>query len=87
MTDDVRDMVNGLKGEIESKAGATYASFTPVKYATQVVAGTNYFVKVDVGNGSFVHVRIFKSLPNANQPPSVHSVQTGKTAGDHLDHF
>jgi cystatin-A/B len=49
-----------------------------------VVAGINYFLKIDVGDGKQVHARVYKDL---SQNLSVHSVQTGKTASDPLQYF
>jgi len=77
-------IANQVKSQIESKAGATYSTFHPTQYATQVVAGTNYFFKIDVGDGHYVHARVFKSL---HQDVSVHSVQTGHSAEDALAYF
>jgi len=49
-----------------------------------VVAGQNFFVKIDVGDGEFVHARIYRDLKNNL---SVHSVQTGKSAHDEIAYF
>ena len=35
-----------LKGQVSGKLGSTPSSLHPVSYKTQVVAGTNFFVKV-----------------------------------------
>lgn len=35
-----------MKAELEKKTGKSYAIFKPVSVKTQVVAGTNYFIKV-----------------------------------------
>jgi len=78
------EVATQIKHDIEAKAGATYSHFAVTEYATQVVAGTNYFLKIDVGGGHFIHARVFKDL---SQHYSVHSVQTNKTASDHLDYF
>uniref|UniRef100_A0A6B2LVB1 Cystatin domain-containing protein n=1 Tax=Arcella intermedia TaxID=1963864 RepID=A0A6B2LVB1_9EUKA len=82
--DTVRQLVSTVKGLVEAKTAVTYETFTPVKYASQVVAGTNFFVKIDVG-GSYIHARIFRPLGNA--APSVHSVQTGKTLEEPINYF
>jgi len=50
----------------------------------QVVAGTNFFFKIDVGDGHYVHARVFRNL---SQELSVHSVQTDKTENDALAYF
>ena len=76
-------MVTDLKAEVEKSAGATFTTFTPHSVKTQVVAGTNYFAKVDVG-GEFVHARIYKG-PGA--APSVAGVQKGKTAACEIEFF
>ena len=39
-------MCNQLRGAMETEAGWQFREFVPVEYATQVVAGINYFVKV-----------------------------------------
>merc|ERR1719408_198916 len=46
---------------------------------TQVVAGTNYFVKCKVNGDTFFQVRIFEPLPHTGEPPQVHGVAVGKS--------
>ena len=50
----------------------------------QVVAGTNYFFKIDVGDGHYVHARVYKDL---QQNISVAAVQTSRTEQDTLGYF
>eukprot|EP01132_Coremiostelium_polycephalum_P010075 gene10075-12350_t len=58
--------------------------FEPVSYATQVVAGTNFFIKVKVGSGEYVHLRVFRDFSNNH---SLHSLQSGKTETDPIEYF
>ncbi|KJE90102.1 hypothetical protein CAOG_01453 [Capsaspora owczarzaki ATCC 30864] len=83
---ETQSILDQVKSQAEEKAGKSFSQFVAKQVATQVVAGTNFFVKADIGNGEQVHVRIFRSLPPA-QALSVHSIQTGKTASDPLVHF
>lgn len=42
----ISEIVQKIKPALESKSGKTFESLEPLSYKTQVVAGTNYFVKV-----------------------------------------
>jgi cystatin-A/B len=68
----------------EEKAGAKFGSYELHSYATQVVAGTNFFLKINVGDGAFVHARVYRDLAQAL---SVSAVQTGKAEDDALEYF
>ncbi|KYQ94357.1 cystatin A2 [Tieghemostelium lacteum] len=83
ITDEVANIVSSVKAAIEAKTGESYSSFNPIEFATQTVAGVNYFVKVRTQNGC-IHVRIYKDL---SQTVSVHSVQTGKQITDPIEYF
>ncbi|XP_038614228.1 cystatin-B-like [Tachyglossus aculeatus] len=76
-----------VKAQIEAKENKTYPVFQAVEFKSQVVAGTNYFIKVHVGDEAFVHLRVFESLPHENKPPSLTSYQVDKAKGDQLTYF
>ncbi|KFZ61634.1 Cystatin-B, partial [Antrostomus carolinensis] len=76
-----------VKPQFEGRENRTCGMFKAVIYKTQVVAGTNYFIKVQVSDLEYVHLRVFQSLPYENQGPSLVSYQTGKTRDDPLTYF
>ena len=39
-------LLHKVKAAVEEKVGKKLETYSPVSYKTQVVAGTNYFVKV-----------------------------------------
>jgi len=84
VTDEVRDAANECKSDIEAKAGRTFTTFNPVEYSSQVVAGTNYYIKIDVGNNEYILARIWRQLSGQL---SVHSVKTGLTADDPITYI
>ncbi|KNC49162.1 cystatin-A2 [Thecamonas trahens ATCC 50062] len=73
-----------MKEDIEAKTGKTYETFEVTHMATQNVAGTNYFLKIDVGEGSAVHARIYRGFDGVLQ---LVAVQSGKTTDDQLVYF
>ncbi|XP_068787204.1 cystatin-B [Struthio camelus] len=86
-TAETQQLADEVKPQLEEKEGKIFDVFTAVEFKTQVVAGTNYFIKVHVGNDEFVHLRVFRSLPHENKPLSLHSYQSSKTKHDELTYF
>ncbi|NXF70746.1 CYTB protein, partial [Sclerurus mexicanus] len=86
-TEETQQIVQEVKSQLEEKEGKTFDVFTAVEFKTQVVAGTNYFIKVHVGNDEFMHLRVFRSLPHESKPLSLHSYQGSKTKHDELAYF
>ncbi|NXO59707.1 CYTA protein, partial [Aramus guarauna] len=86
-TPEVQHIVNEVKSQFESKENRTYGIFEAIAYKTQVVAGINYFVKVQVSDVNYVHLKVFQRLPHENQGPSLVGFQTGKTRDDPLTYF
>ncbi|NXH57932.1 CYTB protein, partial [Rhabdornis inornatus] len=76
-----------VKSQFESRANMNCVVFTAIVYKSQVVAGTMYFIKVQVSEAEYVHLKVFQSLPYENQGPSLESFQTGKTRDDPLTYF
>ena len=68
--EDESAMFTGLKAECEAKASATYSTFEVVGCTSQVVAGTNFWVKLRTDQG-FVHMKVFRPLPHTGQPANV----------------
>lgn len=86
-TDEVKAMVSELLGSVNEKTGKNYTDLTALQYTSQVVAGTNFFVKVKANDGSFLHLRIFRPLPHTKENPELHSVLENKSEDDVLGYF
>uniref|UniRef100_A0A9L0I6H0 Cystatin domain-containing protein n=1 Tax=Equus asinus TaxID=9793 RepID=A0A9L0I6H0_EQUAS len=76
-----------VRSQLEEKENKKFPIFKAVEFRSQVVAGTNHFIKVQVGDDDFVHIRVFKSLPHENKPPALSSYQTNKARHDELSYF
>jgi len=84
VNDEVRNIANQVKGALETKLGKTFSQYDPESFTTQVVAGINYFIKINVGNGEYVHARVYKDLQGH---VSLNNAQGGKSSADDLEHF
>ncbi|NWR12195.1 CYTB protein, partial [Paradoxornis webbianus] len=76
-----------VKPEFERRANMNCRECKAIEYRTQVVAGTMYFIKVQVSGADYAHLKVFQSLPHENQGPSLADFQTGKTRDDPLTYF
>ena len=82
--DEVKALALEMKPKVEEALGATFGTFEAVKYVTQVVAGTNYKIKVKVGDEQYVHIKVFVPLPCKNAPNELVSQEAGKSLADKL---
>ena len=77
-------MIQSLQDQVVAHLGSAITHFTPIASKKQVVAGMNYWVKIQTGDAAYIHVKIFKPLPHTGQPAQVQEVHAGKTLEDQL---
>jgi cystatin-A/B len=83
-TPEVQAICDRIRGDFENKVDTVFPEFQAVLYQTQVVAGLNYFVKVQVGTDEYVHLRIYQDF---SQRLFLSGFQMPKTAADPLEPF
>ncbi|KAM9203294.1 cystatin-A-like [Mergus octosetaceus] len=88
-TPEIQHIADQVKAEFERRQNRTFDIFQAIVYRTQVVAGINYFIKVQISDSytGYVHLRVFQALPHEKQGPSLVSYETGKTRDDPLNYF
>ena len=84
-TEDIIILANDMKEEVENTLGEIFKVFEPILYTTQVVAGTNYNIKVHVGEEKFIHIKIYVPLPVYNAPNELLECESNKTLFDSLN--
>ena len=82
--DNVKAIALEMKPKVEEALGTTYTQFEAVSFTTQVVAGTNYKIKVKVGDENYVHIKVFVPLPCNSTEKKLMSQEAGKTLNDAL---
>ncbi|XP_063812897.1 cystatin-B-like [Pseudophryne corroboree] len=83
----LQTLCDQVRPEVEAREGRTFSTFTAVECKTQVVSGTNYFIKVQVSDDEFIHVRVHKALPHEQGKLTLSACQGGKTKQDEILHF
>ncbi|CAG7731786.1 unnamed protein product [Allacma fusca] len=86
--DKVREVVGKVEVEIRSKLveqiGAVSQSIEPLAYRTQIVAGTNYFVKLLIDQFEIFHARLYRNLQG---DVTLLSVTERKTRDEEIEYF
>ena len=70
----IREILQSIKSEVESTKEKNYDIFECVGYTSQVVAGTNYHIKVRVGEEDHLHIRVFAPLPHTGKACEVKDI-------------
>ncbi|XP_004642251.1 cystatin-A [Octodon degus] len=87
-TPEIQEIADKVKPQLEEKTNESYQEFIAEEYKSQVVAGINYYIKIRVGDQSYIHIKVFKPLPGQNEDGlELSDYQTGKTKDDELTGF
>ncbi|XP_004606734.1 cystatin-A [Sorex araneus] len=86
-TPEIQEIAEKVKSQLEEKTNETYEEFEAVEYKTQVVAGVNYYIKIRVSEDVYIHIKVFKSLPQENQTLKLIGYQTDKSKDDEITGF
>jgi len=81
-----QEIANLVKPQVQAKLGANQplSEYVVEKYRTQVVAGANYFLKIRIAPGKYIHAEVFKPLPYANAGPQLTGLEVDKTQQDKI---
>lgn len=83
MDEEVEDVLELIREEVETREGKTFETFQGVKYVRQIVAGTKFIIKVQTEDG-YLHLHVFRPLPHVSDKPQLEGYESGKTLDDLL---
>jgi cystatin-A/B len=84
VTDEIRAICDDIRPQVENNLSKSFNTWEPVNFKTQVVAGTNYKVKVKVSDNEFIHVKVFKPLPHTGEALSLTEVTEGHNESEEI---
>ncbi|XP_046855598.1 cystatin-B-like [Xenia sp. Carnegie-2017] len=83
----IQNLINQVRLDAESEAGHKFDNYLAMSYKSQIVGGTNYFVKVQIGLEKYVHLKVFVPFPFAKLPPTLLRIQLNKKKDDPIEYF
>ncbi|XP_041437330.1 cystatin-A-like [Xenopus laevis] len=81
---EVQNICDHVKAQFIQESGVNVSVFKAIEYREQVVAGTNYFIKVHITGHDYVHLRVYRSVENSFE---LTSYQLNKKRKDELIYF
>lgn len=85
--EDTQQVIESVKQAVEEKLGRALATYKAIEVAKQMVAGMNYYVKVDIGDDNYIHVRVYKKLPCYGSTTELSGMQANKSKSDAVGFF
>ena len=62
---EIQEICNDIRNAVEEEMGRDgFSKFTAVSYMSQVVSGTNYKIKLDVGEEYYLEIFVYKHWSN-----------------------
>jgi len=85
--ENVQNIVKAMKLKIEDKIGKEVVEFQCVSYKTQIVAGTNYFIRITFGNKEYLDIKVFRDLPHTKNSDELIDIKLNKKEDDEIVYF
>lgn len=84
--DETQALIDQVKEAVQVQENFPLAPYRAISFKSQIVAGTNYIVKVNVNTDGYIHLKIFQPLPGNGQP-KLENIQNGHTVDDEIEIF
>ncbi len=82
--DDMRGLVTEIKSNVENHLAKTFDTFEGHSYKSQLVNGTNYTIKIFVGDDKYIHVKFHKALECYDGTVTIKEVIENQTLDSNL---
>ncbi len=85
--DTVKKLLNSIIDQLKEQTKIESDSLSVHSYKTQVVAGVIYYIKVNIDDNKFIHLKVMQHLPHTNTSPQLLSHLLNKSVDDKIIFF
>ncbi|GAB1601913.1 cystatin-B-like [Argonauta hians] len=82
--EEIEKLCNEIKCLVVEKLNREIVIYEPLYYKQQIVAGMNYFIKIQIGDDEYIVIRLYKPLFD---PMQLISVKTDVGLDDEIEYF
>ena len=83
----VKEILKQIHSQINNNTNINYDKLNIHSYKTQVVAGLIYYIKVNIDDNKYAHLKVIEYLPHVNKSPELLSHQLDKKIDDEIEYF
>ena len=69
--EEIKILANEMKEKVENVLGETFLLFKPILFTNKVISGTNYNIKIQVGEHNYIHIKVHVPLDIFNSPNEI----------------
>jgi cystatin-A/B len=80
----VQNLIEEVRTQVETRLNKNFSLYQAVTYTSQIVCGTNFTVKVKVGDDDYIHLQIFKALECYGGQSELSNVEENHTLDSQL---
>lgn len=84
--EEIQALIDQVKEAVQVQENFPLPPYRAISFISQIVAGTNYIVKVKVNTDGYIHLKIFQPLPGNGQS-QLEDIQNEHTVDDEIEIF
>lgn len=83
----VKELLKGIIDQVKEQTTINCNSLSIHSYKTQVVAGVIYYIKVNIDDNKYAHLKVMQHLPHTNTSPQLLNHILDKSVDDEIIFF
>ena len=85
VNEEIKILANDMKEKVENILGETLQIYKPIMFTNKIIDGTNYNIKIKVGDDNYMHLKIHVPLDIYNSPNELLEYELNMNISDPLN--